>query len=211
MRSRFSPSGQRVASWCFVCVLAVVASCAQGSNDSADDAGTALTLDAQGASVSASGVDAGAGYPAAMDAGDPVSAGQEGGGPDAGAATDPGGAAVDAGSDGDAADLHADAATDAQSDAGAAGDAGNDSGEAADDSGGAGDAGSVVPTTCAQADGLYGCCIGQDLYYCLSGTVIEQTCKNGRVCGWSASNAYYGCVAPPGGADPSGIYPIACE
>jgi hypothetical protein len=36
------------------------------------------------------------------------------------------------------------------------------------------------------------------------------TCPSGTVCGWNASQGYYDCVASPGGADPSGMYPKLC-
>ncbi len=41
-----------------------------------------------------------------------------------------------------------------------------------------------------------------------STTITKKTCSSTTVCGWSAANNYYGCVAPPGGADPSGTYPL---
>jgi hypothetical protein len=41
--------------------------------------------------------------------------------------------------------------------------------------------------------------------------VVPQTCTPGTVCGWNATQGYYDCVAPPGGADPSNTYPILCQ
>jgi hypothetical protein len=70
------------------------------------------------------------------------------------------------------------------------------------------------PTTCTQADGPYGCCAGSTLYYCLSNSgnsVTIHSCTHGDVCGWSESDGFYDCVSAPGGADPSGKYPEACN
>jgi hypothetical protein len=70
----------------------------------------------------------------------------------------------------------------------------------------------MVPTTCAQAYGPEGCCASGVLYYCnASNMLTSQMCTGTKVCGWSATNLYYDCVAPPGGSDPSGINPIACQ
>jgi hypothetical protein len=57
-----------------------------------------------------------------------------------------------------------------------------------------------------------GCCDDSGvLHYCVDGqTVIDQTCDSGTVCGWSYHWGYYDCVYPPGGADPTGTYPMAC-
>jgi hypothetical protein len=50
------------------------------------------------------------------------------------------------------------------------------------------------------------------VYYCdSSGSVASETCGTGDTCGWDSEEGYYGCVASPGGADPSGTYPQACE
>jgi len=95
-------------------------------------------------------------------------------------------------------------------------DAGN--GTPSEDSGGGtvgtdASSGSAVPTTCAQANTTYGCCVGSEVYYCSSGSssVTKKACSGGEVCGWEASKGYYYCVASPGGADPSGTYPMACH
>jgi hypothetical protein len=55
--------------------------------------------------------------------------------------------------------------------------------------------------------------VGNTNYYCTAGgtTVIQKACAGGLVCGWDAAHAYYACVAPPGGADPSNQHPIACQ
>jgi hypothetical protein len=70
-----------------------------------------------------------------------------------------------------------------------------------------------IPTTCAQADMATGCCSGSVVYYCLSahGTPSSNTCASGQVCGWDSSYGFYDCVPPPGGPDPSGYFPKACE
>ena len=69
-----------------------------------------------------------------------------------------------------------------------------------------------APTSCAQADNQVGCCSGEVLYYCgnAGGPVKTVTCSAGTVCGWNATDGDYDCVAPPGGVDPSRMYPIAC-
>lgn len=74
------------------------------------------------------------------------------------------------------------------------------------DSGGSG----TAPTTCTEADGKIGCCDGNVLYYC-SSSLTSKKCSGSDVCGWDKSSSYYGCVAAPGGADPSGTYPLACK
>jgi hypothetical protein len=70
---------------------------------------------------------------------------------------------------------------------------------------------SVIPTTCTEADNAVGCCAGNVLYYCMTTTLATKTCTGSEVCGWDSSKGYYDCVAAPGGADPSGTYPLACE
>ncbi len=68
-----------------------------------------------------------------------------------------------------------------------------------------------VPTTCAAADNAIGCCVGNSRYYCSGTSVLTDDCTtNSKVCGWSTTYANYGCVDSPGGADPSGTYPLAC-
>jgi hypothetical protein len=69
---------------------------------------------------------------------------------------------------------------------------------------------SVVPTTCAEANGKTGCCEGDTVYYC-NPSLSSKTCTGGEVCGWESSKSYYDCVSPPAGADPSGKNPIACK
>jgi hypothetical protein len=80
-------------------------------------------------------------------------------------------------------------------------------------SGAGGHSSGTAPTSCAQAGGYAGCCLGNTSYYCQTGstTVTMKACPSGQVCGWNASKSYYSCVAPPGGADPSNMYPIACQ
>jgi hypothetical protein len=68
------------------------------------------------------------------------------------------------------------------------------------------------PLTCGDTNGGAGCCDpGGVLHYCDNNmNVVDQVCDPGMVCGWSAVNSYYDCVAPPSKSDPSGQYPIAC-
>ncbi len=72
-----------------------------------------------------------------------------------------------------------------------------------------------APTTCAQADTTAGCCTAAGvLYFCNTATdpaPTEQVCTGGNVCGWSATEGYYDCVAPPSMADPSNTYPLLCQ
>jgi hypothetical protein len=75
------------------------------------------------------------------------------------------------------------------------------------DSGGSGKA----PKTCTEADSKVGCCDGNVLYYCETSTVTSKKCTGSDVCGWDSTSSYYGCVAAPGGADPSGTYPLTCK
>ncbi len=71
--------------------------------------------------------------------------------------------------------------------------------------------GGTVPTTCTEADGATGCCVGDTRYYCSAGAVATDDCTtNGKVCGWSATYSNYGCVDAPAKADPAGTYPLAC-
>jgi len=87
---------------------------------------------------------------------------------------------------------------------------------ATDASKGAGDAGGEgnIPTTCAEANTIVGCCgPGEKNYYCASPTsttVKSVTCAAGNVCGWSAADGDYECVAPPATSDPSATNPITC-
>jgi hypothetical protein len=96
--------------------------------------------------------------------------------------------------------------------AGATGGSGGTSGTGSTGDSGTGDSGSI-PTTCAQADYAFGCCLDNVNYYCPGTTTIlvAKMCPAGTVCGWYAPKNYYFCVAPPGGPDPSGTHPMACE
>jgi hypothetical protein len=72
--------------------------------------------------------------------------------------------------------------------------------------------GGTVPTSCAQAGGYAGCCSGDTFYYCKGDAgVTPKNCTNGQTCGWDTTKGYYGCVTPPGLADPSGAHPLACQ
>jgi hypothetical protein len=94
---------------------------------------------------------------------------------------------------------------------------GSGRGGGAVDTGGSGtggaSSGSSGPTSCAQASGYAGCCIGSTFYYCgkSSSGVSAKPCPSGQTCGWDATSNYYACVAPPGVADPSGAHPITCQ
>ena len=70
-----------------------------------------------------------------------------------------------------------------------------------------------VPTTCDGAHGNTGCCDGDTLYYCKTGstTLTQTACSGSKVCGWNEADSYYTCVAAPGGADPSNANPEACN
>ena len=69
------------------------------------------------------------------------------------------------------------------------------------------------PASCSLAGGYAGCCAGNTNYYCPKGSskITPNVCASGQVCGWISKDGYYGCVAPPGEADPSHEYPIACQ
>ncbi len=60
--------------------------------------------------------------------------------------------------------------------------------------------------------GKIGCCANNTAYYCNGTTTpTAKACTGTKVCGWDTSASYYDCVAAPGGADPSGTNPIACQ
>jgi len=69
------------------------------------------------------------------------------------------------------------------------------------------------PDDVRQADYGVGCCADGVNYYCdQSGQGYADPCTGSKVCGWHPKGGgYYACVDPPGGSDPSGTYPIACE
>jgi hypothetical protein len=73
--------------------------------------------------------------------------------------------------------------------------------------------GGTVPSKCLQVDGTVGCCVGNTAYWCAKGstTLTQKVCPGGQVCGWNPNQKYYSCVAPPGGADPTNNFPIACK
>jgi hypothetical protein len=62
------------------------------------------------------------------------------------------------------------------------------------------------------ADGEVGCCgPSGNLYFCNAmKQLFEQFCTGTDVCGWSSLEGFYDCVPAPGGADPSGTYPLVC-
>jgi hypothetical protein len=52
------------------------------------------------------------------------------------------------------------------------------------------------------------------LYSCMTQTdpaPTKTTCAAGTVCGWDDVNCIYSCVSPPGHADPSNTFPMACQ
>jgi hypothetical protein len=167
--------------------LAIAASCAQGSNDVDDEAGAPAGADAGRESLDASNdLETDGASPVGDDSGGPAPGDDSGG-----STSDDAGTTDDAGSSSD------DAAVPPVHDAGHTGGT---------------DAGSVVPTTCAEAYQGYGCCVGNDLYYCnAEDSVTEKKCTGGEVCGWKAADTYYDCVSPPAEADPGGAHPIACK
>jgi hypothetical protein len=69
----------------------------------------------------------------------------------------------------------------------------------------------AAPTSCSQANGSIGCCIGDTAYFCDKGTLEQKQCSGGDACGWNTKDGYYACVSSPGGADPSGANPIHCN
>jgi len=76
-----------------------------------------------------------------------------------------------------------------------------------------GGGGSGAPTTCDGAGGDIGCCTPAGaLYFCAPGQASLEylPCHGGKTCGWDAADGYYACVTGPGGADPSGTYPLLC-
>jgi hypothetical protein len=71
----------------------------------------------------------------------------------------------------------------------------------------------IVPQSCTQTNQTTGCCsTASDLYYCTneSSSPTHESCSGGQVCGWDATQQYYGCVTPPVTSDPNGTFPMAC-
>lgn len=67
----------------------------------------------------------------------------------------------------------------------------------------------VAPGPCGNVTDV-GCCTGDVLHYCDSGTPKSQDCgASGLACGWSSSAGYYDCTATSA-ADPSGTHPLQC-
>ncbi len=66
--------------------------------------------------------------------------------------------------------------------------------------------------SCDMIDGGVGCCDSNGtLWFCDTlQEIISQTCVGGDVCGWNPEYGFYDCVPPPGGADPSNNFPMAC-
>jgi hypothetical protein len=172
----------RLSTGLAISVAIVVAGCASGGDETEGDGGMLPSGDTD------SGADAGSDASASMDSGaSPV---------------DSGGLVTDTGA-------HKDTGT---PDSGSPVDSGTvvDSGGPVDS--GAHDSSSTgAPTTCAEANNKTGCCASGVAYYCEATTLTSQTCTGGKVCGWNSTSSYYGCVAAPGGSDPSGTNPINCQ
>ena len=68
------------------------------------------------------------------------------------------------------------------------------------------------PLTCDSVDGAVGCCDSQGVnWFCdIQMQVQRVPCAGGTACGWDAAHGWYDCVPPPGGADPTNTYPMAC-
>ena len=181
-----------VLTWTPFGALIIAAACAQGTsgdtNDGADAGGATSQNDEDGSSTEG---DSGSTVTPSEDSGSPFT-GEDTGTP-----------------------ANEDSGTPNEDSGGNTGDdAGQDSAPPGHDAGGGTDSGggSQIPTTCAQAYQAFGCCVGNTLYYCSGGsTPTSKTCTGTKVCGWNATDGYYDCVASPGGADPGGTHPIACE
>jgi len=188
--------------WVWLCGLALAASCAQGSTDTQLPEGA----DAGGSSgIAGGGVEAGVPTPSNEDAGGGAINPNGSGGEDATAGDDTGGGSGSGGSG---------SGSGGSSSGSGSGSGGSGSGSGGSGSGsGSGSGGSTVPTTCAQADTTYGCCVGNTVYYCKSGTnvITPKVCSGSEVCGWDSAQSYYYCVSGSGGSDPSGTYPIVCK
>jgi hypothetical protein len=181
---------RNVFSWASLGALAIGAACAQGSSDTSSSPIGTLP---DGGSFALEGGD--------LDSGNSIRLSTDSGTPPGDDTNDSGGPVGD---DDGAAPGDDDASSGEDSGNVTPVDAGHDSGSPPPVS--------VVPTTCSGADEGVGCCVGNQLYYCNElDEVHETSCKNGEVCGWDVSNKYYGCVASPGGTDPSGVHSIACK
>jgi hypothetical protein len=72
-----------------------------------------------------------------------------------------------------------------------------------------GSGGTVTPGGCGSVS-YEGCCSGQTLYYCESGSLETLDCGEAPFCGWNADSNYFGC-GTPGSGDPSGYHPLNCD
>ena len=71
----------------------------------------------------------------------------------------------------------------------------------------------MVPTSCAEAHGLVGCCAPDNGVYWFEGGALQGAADNcgDNPCGWDTANGYYSCGGDGfTGADPSGTYPLEC-
>jgi hypothetical protein len=204
------------ASSAWLGLLVLGASCAQGSTGDVSDFGALASDDAAGSSVG-DGTDAGSSS---------LSGDAGGGGSPSGPSTDDAGetdvmgGGSSSGSVGSGSGTGASGSGSGGSGSGAGG-SGSSSGSTSS-SGGSGSSsggsssssgGTTAPITCAEADQAVGCCVANTVYYCKTSasSITSKTCSSGEVCGWDSAESYYYCVTAPGGADPSGTYPQACD
>ncbi len=197
-------------SWAWLGAFFLGASCAQGSSDNGVDPGTVVGLDG-GTSSSDSGAGtlpsddaSGSGGGSSDDAGTGEETG--GGGSGGGSGSRSGAAGSRSGSSSSGS-----SSSSSGSSSGSASSSGSSSGSSSSSSGSS--SGGTVPTTCAQAAETYGCCVGNTVYFCKSGSssITVKACTGTEACGWDSTKSYYYCVAAPGGADPSGNYPLTCQ
>jgi len=76
----------------------------------------------------------------------------------------------------------------------------------ASEAGASGDGGAVVP--CGKVT-VQGCCYGQQLRLCVSGSLQIMDCTATPKCGWDTGGKRYACLTK-GTADPAGKYPMPC-
>jgi len=67
-----------------------------------------------------------------------------------------------------------------------------------------------TPSTCDGGITDVGCCEGQSLVFCDSGSLKVQDCSAAAACGWNATAGAYSC-GTAGTADPSGLHPYTCS
>ncbi len=67
-----------------------------------------------------------------------------------------------------------------------------------------------IPSICDGGITDVGCCEGQSLVFCDSGSLKVQDCSAAVACGWNATSGAYSC-GTAGTADPSGLHPHFCS